>query len=101
MILMVAGFAWKNYIYTRPNCALDGRTMLCLYVPGFHRQGLKRVQVSSQRSKKMREQKKNKASVLVSESAYNSQNSQFGLRMKNKKNQKKTESLKQEHLQKI
>ena len=28
---------------TRPNCALDRRTNLCLYVPGFQRQVLKYV----------------------------------------------------------
>ena len=28
---------------TRPNCALDGSTILCLYVPGFQRQVLKYV----------------------------------------------------------
>ena len=31
--------------------------------------------------KKIKEQKKNKGSVLVSESAYNAQNAQFGLEM--------------------
>ena len=28
---------------TRPNCALDRCTILCLYVPGFHRQVLEHV----------------------------------------------------------
>ena len=28
---------------TRPNCALDRRTILCLYVSGFHRQTFKHV----------------------------------------------------------
>ena len=27
-----------NHNTTRPNCSLDKRTMLCLYVPGFQRQ---------------------------------------------------------------
>ena len=57
---------------TRPNCAQDRRTILCLYVPGFQRQVFKHV-------KEMKEQKKNKGSVLVVESAYKSQNAQFGL----------------------
>ena len=29
---------------TRPNCALDRSTILCLYIPGFQRQVLKYVQ---------------------------------------------------------
>ena len=32
----------KNYI-TRPNCALDRRTIWCLYVPGFQNQTFKHV----------------------------------------------------------
>ena len=66
---------------TRPNCALDRRTVLCLYVPGFHRQVFKHGKILSERSKKMKEQKKNKGSVLVAESAYNAPNAQFGLVM--------------------
>ena len=66
---------------TRPICALDRRTILCLYVPGFHGQVFKHVKILSERSKKMKEQKKNKWSVLVAESAYNIQNAQFGLVM--------------------
>ena len=67
---------------TRPNCALDRRTILCLYVTGFHRQVFEHVKFLSERSKEMKEQKKNKGSVLVAESAYNAQNAQFGLVMK-------------------
>ena len=70
----------KKFI-TRPNCALNRRTILCLYVPGFQRQVSKHVIILSERSKKMKEQKKNKGSVLVAESAYNSQNAHFGLVM--------------------
>ena len=32
----------KKFI-TRPNCALDRRTILCVYVPRFHRQTFKHV----------------------------------------------------------
>ena len=49
---------------TRPNCALDRCTILCLYVPGFHRKVFKHVEILSERSKGMKEQKKNKGSVL-------------------------------------
>ena len=65
----------------RPNCALDRRLILCLYVPGFQRQIFKHVKVLSERSKKKIEQKKNKGSILDAECAYNSQNTQFGLVM--------------------
>ena len=53
--------------------------MLYLYVPGF--QVFKHDKTLSERSKKVKEQKKNEGSVLVAESAYNSQNAQFGLVM--------------------
>ena len=43
----------------------------------------------SQQSKEMKEQTKNKGSVLVAESAYNSQNAQFSLVMKYPKISKK------------
>ena len=33
----------KNGHITRPNCALDRSTILCLYAPGFQRQVLKYV----------------------------------------------------------
>ena len=33
----------NHLIITRPNCALDWSTILCLYVPGFQRQVLKYV----------------------------------------------------------
>ena len=62
---------------TKLNCALDMRTNLCLYVLGFQRQVFKHVKILTAESKKMKEQKKNKGSVLVVESAHNSQNS-FG-----------------------
>ena len=42
----------------------------------------KHVENLSERSKEMKEQKKNKGSVLVAESAYNAQSAQFGLAMK-------------------
>ena len=69
------------FFITRPNCALDRHTIFCLYAPGFQRQVFKDVIILSERSKEMNEQKKNKGSVLVAESAYNSQNAQFGLVM--------------------
>ena len=68
-------------IITRPNCALDRRTFLGLYVRGFQNQGFKHVKILSERSKRMKEQKKNKENVLVAESACNSQDTQFGLFM--------------------
>ena len=67
---------------TRPNFALDRRTILWLCVPGFKRQVFKHVKTLSEQSKRMREQKKNKGRVLLAESACNSQNIQFGLVMK-------------------
>ena len=66
---------------TRPNCALDMRTILCLYVPGFQRQVFKHVKIVLERSKEMKKQKKKKGTVLVAESAYISQNAQCGLLM--------------------
>ena len=70
-----------HFCITRPNCALDRSTFLCLYVPGFQRQVFNHVKILSERSKESKEQKKNKGSVLVAESAYNAQNAQFGLVM--------------------
>ena len=58
---------------------------MCLYVPGFQRQVFKHIKVLAERSKKMKEQKKDERSILVAESAYNSQNAQFGLVMSVKK----------------
>ena len=52
---------------------------MCLYVPRFQRQVFKHVKIFSERSKKMKEHKKNKRSVLVAETAYNSQNAKFSL----------------------
>ena len=57
-------------------------TTFCLYFPGFQRQIFEHDKKLSERSKEMKEQKKNKRSVLVAEFAYNSQNRQFGLLMK-------------------
>ena len=45
---------------TRLSFALDGRTIFCLYFPGFQRQVFKHVKILSERSKEMKEQKKNK-----------------------------------------
>ena len=55
---------------------------MSLYTPGFQRQVFKPSKTLSKQSKEMKKQKKNKGSVLVAESAYNSQNAQFGLVMK-------------------
>ena len=76
-------YASKNrfLLITRPNCALERRTILCLYVPAFQRQVFKHVKILSERLKEMKEQKKINGSVLVAESAYNAQNAQFGLVM--------------------
>ena len=49
-----------NFDITRPNCDLDRRTILCLYVPGFQRQVFKHVKVLTKQSKESKEQKKNK-----------------------------------------
>ena len=68
----------KKFI-TRPNCALNRSTILCLYVPGFQRQVFKHVKILLERSQESEEQKKNKGSVFVAESAYNAQSLQFGL----------------------
>ena len=38
---MRSNFEKKKSTITRPNCALDRRTILCLYVPGFQRQVFK------------------------------------------------------------
>ena len=65
----------------RGQTVLDRSTILCLYVPGFQRQVFKHVTILSERSKRRKEQKKNKGSVLVAESADNAQNAQFGLVM--------------------
>ena len=57
------------------------RTILFLYVPGFQRQVFTHVKILSERSKEIKEQKKNKGSVLVVEFPYNCQNALFGLVM--------------------
>ena len=56
-------------------------SILCLFVAGFQRQVYKHDKNLTEQSKKINEQQKNKGSVLVAESAYNSQNAQFGLVM--------------------
>ena len=71
-----------SFNITRPNCALDRSTILYLYVSGFQRQVFKHVKILSERSKESKEQKNNKGRVLVAETAYNAQNAQFGLVMK-------------------
>ena len=43
------------------------------------RQVFKNVEILSEQSKEIKEEKKVKGSVLVAESAYNAQNAQFGL----------------------
>ena len=60
---------------------MDRRTVLCLYVPGFSKQVFKHVSILSEPSPKIKEQKKKKGSVLDAESAYISQNAQFGFVM--------------------
>ena len=57
----------------RPNCALDRRTILCLFIPGFQRQVFKHGKILSERSKRLKKQKKNKRSVLFVESVFNTQ----------------------------
>ena len=46
---------------------------MCMYVPGLQGQVFKIVKNFSERSKESKEQKKNKGSVLVAESGYNTQ----------------------------
>ena len=65
----------------RPYCALDRRTILGLYDPGFQRQFFKLVKKISEQSKEMKEQKKNNGRVFVAESICFSQNAQFDLVM--------------------
>ena len=54
---------------------------MCLYVPEFRRQVFKHGKILSEQSKKMRDQKKDKVSVLVADSTYNAQNAQIGFLM--------------------
>ena len=49
----------------KPNCALDTRTVLCLYVPGFQRRIFIHVKVLSERSNEMKEQKKRKTGASL------------------------------------
>ena len=46
-----------NRFITRPNCALDRRKILCLYVPGFQRQVYKHVKILSEKTKEQRSTK--------------------------------------------
>ena len=82
MVLLGIQFLSSDPTITRPNCALDRRTILCLYVPGFQSQVFKHDKILSEQSKRMIEQKKKNWSALVAESAHSSQNTQFGLVMK-------------------
>ena len=72
----------KNSNITRLNYALERRTILCMYATEFHREFFKHGKVLSKRLNNMKDEKKNKGSVLVVESAYNSQNAHFGIVMK-------------------
>ena len=78
---IIFSFYWMRGAGMMPNCALYRRTILCLYIPGFQSEVFKLNKILSERLKRMKEQKKDKRSVLVSESAYSSQNTQFGLVM--------------------
>ena len=70
--------------FTGENFAMDRRTFLCLYFPGFPGQVFKPGKILSEQLKKLKEQKKNKGSFPVAESAYNAQKAQFGLVMASK-----------------
>ena len=50
----------------------------CFWIPGTNHKHVKKL---SERSKEMKEQKKNKGNFLVAVSPQNSQNSKFGLLM--------------------
>ena len=83
-----SGISTPYSTYNSPKSALRGQTMRWigakfwfLYVPGFQRQAFEEVKSLSERSKRLKEQKKKKRSVLVAESAYDPQNAQFGLVM--------------------
>ena len=43
------------FYITRPNCALDRSTILCLYVPGIQGQVFIHVKILSERSKEIKE----------------------------------------------
>ena len=71
--------ARRGNIIWRPNCALDRRTLWCLWNSD---KIMKHVGFSLVRSKETKGQKKNKRSFLVAECAHDSQrNTQFGLVM--------------------
>ena len=57
------------YFITRSNCALDRRTVFCLYVHGFQRQICNYVRTIHE----IEGTKKINGSVFVAKSAYNSQ----------------------------
>ena len=73
-------YFFSIFITTKPKNALDRRTILGLCVPGFQRQVSKHNKFLSDQ-RKLKGNRRTKKSVLVEESAYNSQNAQFGLVM--------------------
>ena len=77
-------FCNKNFKKKKQSklCEAELGTILSLWVSGIHRQVLKHIKVLSERLKKTKEKKKIKESVLVAESAYNLQKTQFGLAIK-------------------
>ena len=62
---------------TRPNCALDRRTICVSVFLDCRDKSLNELKFCRNDQRKV----KNKGSVLVAESAYNAQNAQFGLIM--------------------
>ena len=55
----------KPIFITKPNCALDRCTILCLYVAGFRGQVFKNFQKWSERSKEIKEQRRTKWASLL------------------------------------
>ena len=68
---------FQSSIFARPNFALDGLTILCLYVPGFQRQAFKRFKILQARLQEIKEQRESPCC----RSTYNAQNAQVGLVM--------------------
>ena len=58
------------YCFLSLPCSLCVQTILCSHVPGFHGQVFKQFKILSERSKKKKEQNKNKGNVPVVEPAY-------------------------------
>ena len=54
----------KTFI-TRPNCALDRRTILCLYVPGFQRQVFKMLKFCRNDQRKVKHKRRTKGASLL------------------------------------